>query len=184
MQRRGRPVRGFFAGLLLGIFLSLDLALMGAVKLDSAVLDDPARRARGARPDPRLVGAARPRREAAPKPAAAPLRPPVAWPESAPVEGSTAAAPRRAGTRADRRPPPRSSPPPTSIDLTARRRHAGMRGPWTSTTHPKKPPGARSAATGSRPTPRRSPAPNGDESSMFEPGGDDYLERAPSAGRR
>ncbi len=38
MRRRGRPVRGFFAGLLLGIFLSLDLALMGAVKLESAVL--------------------------------------------------------------------------------------------------------------------------------------------------
>ena len=38
MRRRGRPVRGFFAGLLLGLFLSLDLALMGAVKLESAVL--------------------------------------------------------------------------------------------------------------------------------------------------
>jgi len=38
MRHRGRPIRGFVAGLLLGIFLSLDLALMGAVKVESAVL--------------------------------------------------------------------------------------------------------------------------------------------------
>lgn len=35
---KGRPVRGFFAGLFLGIFLDLDLALGGVVKLSSVVL--------------------------------------------------------------------------------------------------------------------------------------------------
>ena len=35
---KGRPIRGFFAGLLLGICLDLDLVLGGVVKLDSSVL--------------------------------------------------------------------------------------------------------------------------------------------------
>ena len=88
MRRRGRPVRGFFAGLLLGIFLSLDLALMGAVKLDSAVLTilPVALAVLGL-----ILGwwapLGRPKKPV--DAGAAPLPPPVAWPESAPVEGST-----------------------------------------------------------------------------------------------
>ena len=35
---KGRPVRGFIGGLLLGILLDIDLALTGAVKVDSVVL--------------------------------------------------------------------------------------------------------------------------------------------------
>lgn len=88
MRRRGRPVRGFFAGLLLGIFLSLDLALMGAVKLDSAVLSilPVALAVLGL-----ILGWWAPlgRAKKPPKPASAPLPTPVPWPEGAPVEGST-----------------------------------------------------------------------------------------------
>jgi hypothetical protein len=35
---KGRPVRGLIGGLLLGIFLDIDLALSGFVKTDSVVL--------------------------------------------------------------------------------------------------------------------------------------------------
>ena len=35
---KGRPVRGFFAGLLLGIFVDIDLVFGGVVKLSSVVL--------------------------------------------------------------------------------------------------------------------------------------------------
>ena len=103
MRQGGRPVRGFFAGLFLGICLSLDLALTGAVKLDSAVLTilpvaltivglllgwwSPL----GRKTKPVAVGAA-------------PLPTPVAWPESAPAEGSTPPVP---GV-----PPPPPPPPP------------------------------------------------------------------------
>ena len=108
MQRRGRPVRGFFAGLLLGIFLSLDLALMGAVALDSAVLTIlPAALA--------ILGLvlgwwAPLGRPAKPLPPVAPvsLPTPVAWPESAPVEGSTPPSP---AAPAEPPPPPPAAPP-------------------------------------------------------------------------
>ena len=102
MRRRGRPVRGFFAGLLLGIFLSLDLALMGAVKLESAVLTilPVAFAVLGL-----ILGWWAPLGRAAkpPKPTDTSLPPPVAWPESAPVEGSTAPS---------ARPAPEAPPPP------------------------------------------------------------------------
>ena len=107
MRRRGRPVRGFFAGLLLGIFLSLDLVLMGAVDVDSAVVTIlPAALAvlglilgwwaplgRVAKPPPRD---------------AAPLPTPVQWPESAPTEGSSAPA------ASEPPPPPPVVPPPAA----------------------------------------------------------------------
>jgi len=35
---KGRPVRGFIGGLLLGIFVYIDLALSGVVKVESVVL--------------------------------------------------------------------------------------------------------------------------------------------------
>jgi hypothetical protein len=89
MKKRGRPVRGVIGGLLLGIFLDIDLAFGGVVKLNSVVLTilpiallvlglalglwAPIGRSRGS--GGRL---------------ASPLPPPVAWPDSAPVEGSTA----------------------------------------------------------------------------------------------
>ena len=43
---KGHPIRGFFAGLLLGIVLDLDLALGGVVKLDSGDAHDRARSCR------------------------------------------------------------------------------------------------------------------------------------------
>jgi hypothetical protein len=107
MQRRGRPVRGFFAGLILGIFLSIDLALMGAVKLDSAVLTilPVALAVIGL-----ILGWWAPLGRAAkpPKEAAAPLPTPVSWPEGAPVEGSTAPPTQPA---AEPPPPPPAAPP-------------------------------------------------------------------------
>ena len=92
MRQRGRPLRGFFAGLLLGIFLSLDLALMGAVKLESAVLTIlPAALA--------VLGlilgwwAPLGRAKKPPKAGASSLPTPVAWPESGPEAGPSAAPP-------------------------------------------------------------------------------------------
>jgi hypothetical protein len=35
---KGRPVRGFFGGLLLGIFVDIDLVFGGVVKLDSVII--------------------------------------------------------------------------------------------------------------------------------------------------
>ena len=106
---KGHPIRGFFAGLLLGIVLDLDLALGGIVKLDSGTLTivvivsivvcfllglwAPIGR-RSKQPAARQV--------------AAPLPRPVAWPESAPTEGSTAPSPQ--AWKAP--PPPVSEPPP------------------------------------------------------------------------
>jgi hypothetical protein len=107
VRRRGRPVRGFFAGLLLGLFLSFDLALMGAVKLESAVLTIlPA----GLAVLGLILGWWAPLgRPAKPHPAPiAPLPAPVAWPESAPVEGSTAPP---AQAVPDATPPPPVAPP-------------------------------------------------------------------------
>ena len=108
MRRRGRPVRGFFAGLLLGVFLSLDLALMGAVKLESAVLTIlPA----GLALLGLILGWWAPLGRAAKPPPAptAPLPAPVAWPESAPVEGSTTPSGRAV---LHPPPPPPVEPPP------------------------------------------------------------------------
>ena len=38
MKRRGRPVLGAIAGFLFGVFLGLDLWLLGAVRSDSVLL--------------------------------------------------------------------------------------------------------------------------------------------------
>jgi hypothetical protein len=93
--------------LLLGIFLSLDLALTGAVKLDSAVLTIlPVALAvlglilgwwapLGRPAKPRNTGAS-------------PLSTPVAWPEDAPIEGPNAPA-------AYRGPVPPPPPPPPAV---------------------------------------------------------------------
>jgi hypothetical protein len=92
VRQGGRPVRGFFAGLLLGICLSLDLALTGAVKLDSAVLTilPVALAVVGV-----LLGWWSPiGRKTKPVAAgAAPLPTPVPWPDEAPAEGSVQHAP-------------------------------------------------------------------------------------------
>ena len=103
MRRRGRPVRGFFAGLLLGIFLSLDLALMGAVKVDSAVLTIlPAALAILGL----MLGWWAPLGRPAKPPEHTPtsLPDPVQWPVDAPTEGSNAPS-----SHAPPAPPP---PPP------------------------------------------------------------------------
>ena len=109
MRQGGRPVRGFFAGLLLGIFLSLDLALMGAVKVDSAALTilPVALAVVGL-----LLGWWSPigRKTKPVQTAAAPLPTPVAWPDAAPTEGSTPTAP--AGLE-ETPPPPPVDPPPS-----------------------------------------------------------------------
>ena len=87
------------------------------------------------------------------------------------------------GTAPVRRRRPRRRAPateePPSVDLTARRLHAGMRR-WTSTTHPKKPPGATSAARGSKRTRRPSPTPipTPTTAACSSPAARDYLERA------
>jgi hypothetical protein len=127
---KGHPIRGFFAGLLLGIVLDLDLALGGVVKLDSSALwivlvvsvvvcf---------------LLGLWAPigrysRKKTPPRPMAAPLPPPAAWPEFAPTEGSNAPSPKTwkappdptapqppSAPAADDLPPPPSPEPPASI---------------------------------------------------------------------
>ena len=92
---KGHPIRGFIAGLLLGIVIDLDLFLGGVVKSDSSALTivpivcivvafllglwAPIGR-RSKKPQPV-------------KPVAAPLPPPVAWPEAAPTEGSAPPSP-------------------------------------------------------------------------------------------
>ncbi len=107
MRQGGRPVRGFFAGLLLGIPLSLDLALMGAVTLDSAVLTIlPVALA--------IVGLVLGwwspigRKTKPVATASLPLPTPVAWPEDAPTEGSVQHAP---VAEPPSEPPP--APPPS-----------------------------------------------------------------------
>jgi hypothetical protein len=115
MRQRRRPLRGFFAGLLLGIFVDLDLALSGAVKLDSVVLTilpvalivlglilgiwTPV--GRGKEPASRL---------------ASPLPPPVAWPESAATEGSNSPTSDAQWTAPPPLTPPSAAPtaPPTT----------------------------------------------------------------------
>src|SRR3954453_22806006 len=103
---RGRPIRGFFAGLFLGLALDLDLALSGAVKLDNAILT--------ILPVALIVvgvalGIWAPvgRGHKSGNTAAAPLPEPVAWPESAPVEGSTTYTP----STMQQMPPPAVPPP-------------------------------------------------------------------------
>jgi hypothetical protein len=110
VRRGARPLRGFFAGLLLGIFLSLDLALMGAVKIDSAVVTilPVALAIVGL-----LLGWWSPLGRTT-KPVAAgtaPLPTPVTWPESAPTEGSTPPG----ASRLEPAPPPPPVDPPPSI---------------------------------------------------------------------
>ena len=101
---RGRPIRGLFGGLFLGICIDLDLVFGGAVKLESslltilpAVLMVVVLRARP-------VGAGRPApptRRAAPLPSALPR--PATWPDYAPPEGSRRARGRHHRPRHPRR---------------------------------------------------------------------------------
>jgi len=103
---RGRPLRGLFGGFLLGICVDLDLIFGGVVKLDSTLLTilpvallvlglllglwAPLGRSRAAK-------AARPKHV---------LPPPVAWPDSAPIEGSTPPPPFGANLGGETPPPP------------------------------------------------------------------------------
>jgi hypothetical protein len=107
---RGRPIRGIFGGFLLGICVDLDLIFGGVVKLDSALLTilpvallvvgfalgmwAPIGRTRGTRETPATGHL---------------LPPPVAWPESAPIEGSTPPLPFGSNLGGETPPPP---PPP------------------------------------------------------------------------
>jgi hypothetical protein len=88
-MNRGRPIRGIFAGLFLGICLDLVLVFSGAVKLDAAILTilPIALTVLGF-----LLGLWAPIGRGSVKRArqASPLPTPVAWPESAATEGSTA----------------------------------------------------------------------------------------------
>jgi hypothetical protein len=106
---KGHPVRGFFAGLLLGICLDLDLALGGVVKLDSSALWVVLVAAIVVC---FLLGLWAPigrysRKKAPARPTAAPLPPPAAWPEFAPTEGSNSPSPQTWKA------PPESKPPDT-----------------------------------------------------------------------
>jgi hypothetical protein len=115
---RGHAIRGFFAGLLLGIVLDLDLFLGGAVRSDSSALTivpivcialgfllglwAPIGRRSGktqANEPVRPVGQTLPHQ--------------VAWPETAPVEGSAVRTP-GAWKAPPPAPPPDNSGPPTS----------------------------------------------------------------------
>jgi len=120
------PIRGFFAGLLLGICLDLDLFLGGVVKSDSSTLTVV------------LVvsivvctilGVWAPigrysKKQAPARPVAQPLPAPAAWPEFAPTEGSNAPSPQTWNAPPAPAPPPNSppsaspppaEPPPSSI---------------------------------------------------------------------
>jgi hypothetical protein len=102
---RGRPIRGFFGGLFLGVCIDLDLVFGGVVKLQSGLLTIlPAALtvvffALG------LWAPIGRRRLPAAAPLPSPLARPVTWPEYAPTEGSTASPPP---------PPPEPELPPTS----------------------------------------------------------------------
>ncbi len=126
---KGHPIRGFFAGVLLGICLVLDLALGGVVETNSGVLTvvfvvsvvvcfllglwAPIGRSRKQKTSARV---------------ASPLPTPRAWPESAPTEGSSTPTPQAwntplpppangqpGPTGGDQLPPPPSPPPPAPI---------------------------------------------------------------------
>jgi hypothetical protein len=102
---RGRPIRGFFGGLFLGICIDLDLVFSGAVKLDSSLLT--------ILPAVLIVvffalGLWAPigrRRQPAVPPLPSALPRATTWPDYAPVEGS----------RAPGAPPPPEAPPTSSI---------------------------------------------------------------------
>jgi len=88
----GRPLRGLFAGLFLGLCVDLDLAFAGVVRLDSVVLTivPPALLVVGL-----ILGTWAPvgRRRRPPTRGpglGSPLPPPRAWPEGAPAEGASA----------------------------------------------------------------------------------------------
>jgi len=107
---RGRPIRGFFGGLFLGVCIDLDLIFGGVVKLQSALLTIlPAALAVVFFALGLWAPIGRRRMPAAP-PLPSPLPRPVTWPEYAPTEGSTGSA-----SPAPSRPPdPDPNPPPTS----------------------------------------------------------------------
>ena len=102
---RGRPIRGFFGGLLLGIAIDLDLIFGGVVKFDNQLLT--------ILPLVLMVvffalGLWAPIGRShlpAAVPLPSPLPRPVSWPEYAPTEGSTPP-----GIK----PPGSGEPPPTS----------------------------------------------------------------------
>jgi hypothetical protein len=111
---RGRPIRGIFAGFLLGICIDLDLIFGGAVRLDSSLLTIlPLVLA--------VVGFALGlwapigrSRERAPATHSHALPPPVAWPDYAPTEGSTPPPPFGSNLGGETPPPPPPPPaPPT-----------------------------------------------------------------------
>jgi hypothetical protein len=124
---KGHPIRGFFAGLLLGICLDLDLALGGVVKLDSSALWIVLVASIGVC---FLLGLWAPigrysRKKKPTRATAAPLPPPAAWPEFAPTEGSNAPSPQTwkappdpkmpeppSAPAGDDLPPSPASPPP------------------------------------------------------------------------
>ncbi len=106
---RGRPIRGVFGGLFLGVCLDLDLVFGGVVKLQSSLLT--------ILPAALMVvffalGLWAPigrRRMPAATPLPSPLSRPVTWPEYAPTEGSTAPAARPPSL------PPETDSPTSSI---------------------------------------------------------------------
>ena len=104
---RGRPIRGFFGGLLLGICIDLDLVLGGVVKLESSLLTILPAVLMAIFFALGLWAPIGRRRQPALTPLPSPLPRPATWPEYAPVEGSTISAP----------PPPGSgeTPPTSSI---------------------------------------------------------------------
>ena len=90
---RGRPIRGLFGGLFLGICIDLDLVFGGAVRLESSLLT--------IMPVVLMViffalglwaPIGRQHRAAIP-PLPSPMPRPTSWPEYAPVEGSKAPPP-------------------------------------------------------------------------------------------
>jgi hypothetical protein len=118
---KGHPIRGFLAGILLGIVLDLDLFLGGVVKSDATALTivpivcivlgfllglwaPIGRRSRAKKMKEPM------------RPVAAPLPQPVAWPEAAPVEGSNPPAPGSWKAPPGPKPPEDSGPiaPPTA----------------------------------------------------------------------
>jgi hypothetical protein len=115
---KGHPIRGFFAGLLLGIVLDLDLFLGGVVKSDATALVIV--------PIVCVIGAfllglwapiGRRRKPKEPiRPATQPLPAPVAWPEGAPVERPAPPSPLAWNAplppQAPPGPPPAPNPPP------------------------------------------------------------------------
>jgi hypothetical protein len=110
---KGHPIRGFFAGLLLGICLDLDLALGGVVKLDSSVLWVVLVAAIVVC---FLLGLWAPigrysRKKTPARATAAPLPPPAAWPEFAPTEGSNSPSPQTWKAPPEPEPPDAPSAP-------------------------------------------------------------------------